>query len=243
MKRIYLFAVFLCIILFLPGCAALRTTPTFVDQSTDTIEPLLPTQSPVPTATAAPCPTPTSYQPVSGKVILKNMLLWQGPGYLFPILENLSIGQPVNLLGRAPGNNWLNIQTADGSIGWMQVEGIELEGNLYDAPEITPQDALIVEGRVFAPNGAPATEVTVMINVEGAVDTKMQDVAVTGITGRFYFFMPSGTDGKWTIVANSWSCRSTTANAICSLIGQFPPAQVFTLPEAANTPLEIRMLP
>ncbi len=201
------------------------------------------TNPPLSTSSPTPKPTPTPYQPIEGRLVLENMTLFEQPGYLFPVLKVFSSGETVRLLGRAPGTNWFFIATNDGMEGWIKNVGIDFEGNFYNAPEITPQDVLIVHGRVFAPNGTPASLITVMLNPLGAKDTKMQDVAESDFTGHFYFFLPPATSGKWTLVANDWNCRSTNANGVCGLIGQFPPAQEISLPEAAAGEIEIDILP
>jgi hypothetical protein len=176
-------------------------------------------------------------------VLLENMTLFEQPGYLFTVLKTFSTGQNIQLLGRAPGSNWLYVSSSDGMEGWMKNVGIDFKGNLFDAPEISPQGVLTVHGRVFAPNGAPASLITVMLNPLGAQDTRMQDVAESDFTGHFYFFLPLDTSGQWTLVANDWNCRSTDANGACGLIGQFPPPQVIILPDAASAELEIDILP
>lgn len=229
------------------GCAARvpQETPLSITSSPATEITKLPisTTTPLPTTSPTPKPTPTPYQPLEGRVLLENMTLFEQPGYLFPVLETFSTGENIHLLGRSPGTNWLYITGSDGKEGWIKNVGIDIRGNIYDAPEITPQDVLILYGRVFAPNGAPASLITVMLNPLGATDTKMQDVAESDFTGRFYFFLPHGTSGKWTLVANDWNCRSTDATGVCGLIGQFPPAQEISLPDVASEEIEIDILP
>lgn len=242
--------VWMTIILFsalVSGCAARlpQETPLPIPSSPASAVPELSTSTNTPLPASPPTPrlTLTPYQPIEGRVVQENMTLFEKPGYLFPLLETLSTGDTVNLLGRAPGSNWFYVTSIDGTDGWIKNVGIDFQGNYFDAPEITPQDVLVVRGRVFAPNGSPASLITVMLNPRGAQDTQMQDVAESDFTGRFYFFLPLGTSGQWTLVANDWNCGSTDATGVCGLIGQFPPPQEISLPNAAGDELEIDILP
>lgn len=208
-----------------------------------TTEPFPPTNTPLPGDTPTPRPTPTPYQPIEGKILFDAMRLRRGPGFLFETTELYPIDQTVLLLGRAPGNNWLYVQTTDNQTGWMKVQGIELAGNLYDAPEVTPNDAVVVHGRVFAPNGSPASEIVVGVQPQGDDNPARQDVGVSDVTGRFYIYLPAGTSGKWILSASAYGCTGSSVNSACNLIGEFPPPQVITLPDAANAPIEIKLLP
>jgi hypothetical protein len=239
----------LCILLaaaFLAACSGLRfqsSTPTATYPAPLTTEPVFPTNTPLPTSTPTPHPTATPYQPIEGKIVFDNLMLRKGPGFLFKAVATYPIDQAVHLLGRAPGNNWLYVQTLDNLTGWMKVEGIELNGNIYDAPEVTPENAVIVHGRVFAPNGSPASEIGLMVNPVGAgTDTSKQDVGVSDVTGRFYIYLPAGTSGDWTLVANAWGCKGSNVDRNCNLYGKFPPEQVITLPQAADSEIEVKML-
>ncbi len=246
MKKVFSGLCFLLAAVFLAACSGSSfqsSTPTATYPALITTEPVFPTNTPLPTNTPTPRPTPTPYQPIEGRIVFDNLMLRKGPGFLFGVIDTYPIDQAVHLLGRAPGNNWLYVLTLDNLTGWMKVEGIELNGNIYDAPEVTPDGAVIVHGRVFAPNGSPASEIGLMVNPVGAgTDTSHQDVGVSDVTGRFYIYLPAGTSGDWTLVANAWGCKGSNVDQNCNLYGKFPPEQVITLPQAADSEIEVKML-
>lgn len=232
-------------VLLTAGC---NTTPDLTSTSTPTYlppittEPSPPTTTPLPSATPIP-PTPTVYQPIAGRILFDDMRLRRGPGFLFETIELYPIDQTIELLGYAPGGNWYYVRTPDGLTGWMKREGIDLEGNRYDAPEVTPGDAVVVQGRVFAPNGSPASEIGVGVQPEGDPNPTRQDVGVTDVTGRFYIYLPPGTSGNWILSASSYGCTGSNVDSTCSLIGNFPDAQVITLPLPEGESIEIQLLP
>lgn len=238
----------LCILLacaLLSGCGVFQSaapTATATYPPPITTEPAPPTNTPLPSATRIP-PTPTVYQPINGKILFDDMRLRRGPGFLFETIQVYPIDQTIELLGYAPGGNWYYVRTVDGLTGWMKKEGIDLEGNMYDAPEVAFDDAVVVHGRVSAPNGSPASEIGVAIQPEGDDNPSRQDVGVTDVMGRFYIYLPPGTSGHWILAASSYGCAGSNVDRTCSLIGHFPEAQVITLPEAASTPIEIQILP
>lgn len=207
-----------------------------------TTEPYPPTNTPLPSATPIP-PTPTVYQPIAGKILFDDMRLRRGPGFLFETIELYPIDQTIELLGYAPGGNWYYVRTVDGLTGWMKKEGIDLDGNMYDAPEVTPGDAVVVQGRVSAPNGSPASEIGVGIQPAEDDNPSRQDVGVTDVTGRYYIYLPPGTSGNWILAASSYGCSGSNVDSTCSLIGHFPDAQVITLPLADGESIEIQLLP
>jgi hypothetical protein len=171
------------------------------------------------------------------------MRLRSGPGYLFETIRQYPENQTVALLGRAPGNNWFYVQTEDGFTGWLKMEGIELEGNYFDAPEVTPDHVVIVRGRVFGTNGSPASDLALQVQPKWDVNPSMQDVGRTDVTGRFYIYLPEGTSGDWVIAITAYGCESSAVDRNCSLIGKFPEPSLITLPVAADMEMEFHLLP
>ena len=235
----------LLLIPLLSGCgvfAPTSSTPTSTYPPPITTEPILATISPT-----APKPNDTwtavPYQPFEATIVFDNVFLREGPGFLFDNIGNYMVNQKVSVLGRAPGGFWLKVRTADANEGWMRVDVLELSETKYDAPEIEPVGGIILRGHVYAPNGTPATIITVMINPENATDTRLQDVAVTDFSGKYYFFLPPGLTGNWTIVANDWGCNGNNVTKTCALIGQFPPPKLITLPDAASDWIDLAILP
>lgn len=230
----------------LAGCGKFNPQPadaTATYPPPVTTEPFTPTNTPLPSATPTPRPTPTPYQPIPGKILFDAMRLRRGPGFLFETLRQYPVDQTITLLGRAPGNNWFYVQTADGSTGWMKMEGIDLDGNFYDAPEVTPDHVVIVHGRVFGTNGSPASDLALLVQPKGDDSPTKQDVGKTDVTGRFYIYLPEGTSGEWTIAITAYGCGSSAVDRNCSLIGKFPEPSQITLPDVSETELEFHLLP
>lgn len=231
--------------ILLAGCGVFHNTPptpTATYPTPITTEPSPPVNTPLSGATPIP-PTPTVYQPITGRILFDDMRLRRGPGFLFETIELYAIDQSIELLGCAPGGNWYYVHTADGLTGWMKKEGVGLEGNRYTAPEVAPADAVVVQGRIFAPNGSPASEIGVGIHPEGDSDPSRQDVGVSDMTGRFYIYLPPGTSGTWILAATSYGCTGSNVDSTCRLIGHFPDAQTITLPLAEGESVEIQLLP
>ena len=94
-----------------------------------------------PTATKTPTPslTPSTMILVSGKsVILRN-----GPGTNFSVIQMLNYAEQLLLLGRSSDNTWLYVNTSDGHEGWIKMSLVNLAGvNHYkDLPVQTPSPA------------------------------------------------------------------------------------------------------
>jgi hypothetical protein len=181
--------------------------------------------------------------PVSARIIFDGFFLRSGPGYNFETLELYPMDTLVTVLGVAPGQNWFYVKTLDQLEGWMKKEGLELPLSIYDIPYLEPENVLTVRGRVYTTNGTPASDMVVMINLEGTELTEFQDVAVTDVMGRWYFYLPLDFTGNWIIAVNGHGCKSSAANAACNLLGNFPPPQTISLPQPADTWLDFQLVP
>jgi hypothetical protein len=74
---------------------------------------------------------------------------------------------------------------------------------------------------MYTPNGNPASHITLGLLPEGGEPTD-QEAATTDALGQFYFFLPKGSRGTWTLAAYAYGCESNTVTSACNLIGQFP---------------------
>lgn len=83
-------------------------------------------------------PTPTAFMDgtLTAEVItLAN--LRQGDSTLFAIESGLNPGTMLTVLGRSSrGNNWLLVEMADGTRGWVAPSVVTLSGNIIAAPEM-----------------------------------------------------------------------------------------------------------
>jgi hypothetical protein len=171
------------------------------------------------------------------------MTLSKGPGYLYDVYGAVPAGQKVSVLGKTPGDNWLKITTEAGLTGWMQVQGISMEAQLIDIPYVIPTDGIVLQGTVYASWGNPASFVQVFILPVGATDTKMQDVTTSNYMGKWYFYIPAGVSGDFSVWINGYSCNSNIATTMCRMLGNYPPPITISLPLNLDESINIEMLP
>ena len=250
MKKYSAFTTLLLAALVLSACSLVSTPTPAATISMQPIPPtatvsvptMLPLGTAVPTLEPTIAPSPTPYQPFEAVIMVDNLMLRSGPGFLLPSLGMYAEKGVVEVLGRAPGASWLYVRAADGKQGWMKLELLELKGDFYDAPEVEPSDFIIIRGHMYTPNGSPASHITLTLMPKDGT-TADADAATTDILGRFYFFLPEDSRGTWILEANAYGCESTAVNNACSLIGSFPPAQEITFTESPEVWYNLQILP
>ena len=234
----------LLLLVLASGCAKAMDPayPTSTYPAPIPVEPFPPTETPQPTATHTPAPTPspTPYQPFDAVTKIDDLLLRSGPGFLHEAYQTYPQGETVQVLGRAPGWSWVYVRTSDDLLGWMKLELLDLKGNFYDAPEVIPDGFVIIKGHMYTPSGNPASYISLSLTPAGGAPAD-EDAATTDVLGRFYFFLPEGSEGVWTLEAGGYSCESNAVNAGCSLIGVFPPPQEIDLNESADIWINLQM--
>lgn len=178
-----------------------------------------------PATAAASMPVPTAAEPAqtaSGKlyvvVAADNVNLRTRPGTVFPVSLLLAKGTRLELLGHAPGNEWLYVQTDSKVYGWLLawlVSGGH-DGGL--TPEVEPGDVLVVRGRVVDLAGIPISGVGFAIT-QGTGSKQLRTDSNTDATGQFYAYLPSTATGTWMVSYVSIACTSNTMDANCNCIG------------------------
>ncbi len=93
-----------------------------------TAPPLPPTATPEPIPTSAPAQT--AAPAASGVVDSFGLNMRDGPGVNFTILRQLKRGDALTVLALDAVSNWLNVQTADEAVGWVNAEYVNLKGDL-----------------------------------------------------------------------------------------------------------------
>jgi len=75
-------------------------------------------------------PIKTPEPPPNAKVKITADLihLRAGPGTHFSVIERLSWGDTLELLGKLDDNSWLYLKTADGKTGWLSAKWVHLQG-------------------------------------------------------------------------------------------------------------------
>ena len=194
-----------------------------------------------PPATSTNAVTPTPFAGMGAKVTVDNLFLRAGPGFLHEAYWTYPEGERVEAWGRAPGWSWVYVKTNNNLQGWMKLELLQLEGDFYALPETIPDGFVIVRGHVYAVDGSPASHITLTLTPAGG-EAADEDAATTDSEGRFYFFLPQGSSGEWTLAAGAYGCESSAVDANCSLVGTFPPAQQVDVRESAEVWYNLELL-
>ena len=235
-------------VLFLALTACVRTTstPTAVILPVETT----PSSAPFPIITTAVPPRETllTIQPKAtaapqNAILQTGVNLRTGPGMLFDIIDTFPQGQSVLVLGQAPAGDWYQVKTADSRTGWMRSAVLTLDGLAMNLPEILPTDVITIKGHVYTSSKNPASRVGVSLLEMDSNTSPQKDVGNTNAFGEWYIYLPASLAGQWALRVDSYSCKSNTVNSACTLIGQFPPAQTVTLPQAEGTWVDFEMLP
>ena len=203
------------LILFLLTACSAAPTVSKEDQlatvvaSTLTAQPIAST--PIPTLTSAPAATMTLTPPIAAGPIYtftssQNVNLRTQPGVLFPVSRVLAQGSRLQVLGYAPGREWVNVLTNEGLSGWVDLDFVQTipQGTFQT---IDPDDVQLISGRVADADGKPVN------GIGFAVGSKRTD-ALTDETGYFYAYLPKSLSGVWQvsyISIGSWSVAYTPA--------------------------------
>ncbi len=168
--------------------------------------------------TFTPIPIPASSTPeaVGAQYVTtqaQNVNLRVNPGRLFKVSRVMSQGTRLQLLGVAPGGQWLNVVNDEGVVGWV---GVDFVGGLGAAPlpVVNPKDVLVVTGTVVDANGSPVSGIGF-----GIVQVNQREDATTDETGTFYAFLPTKLTGAWVVSFISVACTSDAPDDKCRCVG------------------------
>lgn len=117
----------------LPAATATATTTAATGQNaeaTNTAVPAAASPSPTPSPTPVVTQSPT---PVAVQIVRQLVYMRSGPAINFRIVDYLTQGTAVTVLGRTESGEWYNVQLADGRIGWINSQMVAAAG---EAPEI-----------------------------------------------------------------------------------------------------------
>ncbi len=183
--------------------------------------PVIPTQtvatpdqaifSPIP---PLPSSTPEAVGTRYVRTQAQNVNLRVNPGRLFKVSRVLAQGTRLQLLGVAPGGQWLNVVNDEGVIGWVGVDFVSGGFDGPPAPVVEPKDVLVVTGTVLDANGSPVNGIGFAV-VQGS----QRDDASTDETGTFYSFLPTKFPGAWTVSFVSVACTSELPDDKCRCVG------------------------
>ncbi len=210
-KRAFVLMLF---ILTLAGCSK----PAPGAETTATITPPTPATFPsLPELTPTSNASPTPFTPFNVKPAVDNLKVRVNPGYLFDALLMVQQTDILTVLGKAPGGEWMNIQTANGVEGWVFAELLKSAVDLEQVPVREPKEVVVIKGRVLDESGTPIQGVSFEIK-QGTEAEAATNSVVTDANGDFYSFLPVDTSGTWTVTQVGIACESNVwSDSSCSV--------------------------
>ena len=221
-RAMKLISIWILICLLLAGCAAAPAQSVPAPVSTASSK-----STAIPPATASPLTTdiaptmdfvpPSPFVPFYVTTNAENVILRAGPGVKFAAKTTLTQGLQLLVLSRAPGGEWVFVQTPFESTGWVSAGLLKSEKDLQSAPLMQPPDVQVIRGRVLNEKNEPVTGLSfgILEDVEGAKSFS----AITDASGVFYGFLPATTGGAWSVTFDKATCASSTMDKDCNCIG------------------------
>jgi TolB protein len=158
---------------------------------------------------AAPTPTPTTQPPNLGRVIAYALNVRTGPSTAYSIVGTLSLGDPVEVVGRntassfdyAQDRDWLQI-AYNGQEGWVAAAYVDLTGSLATVPEVSappppiPTPTAAIESATIAAQAAP-TETTELTGKLVFQTSNGGDIYVINADGSGLRRLTDGMEPAW----------------------------------------------
>ena len=209
-----------------PSNGIIRFTPI----PTLTQIPVLSTKAATHILTSTPVPGP--YIPYFVTTSADNVNLRTGPGTLFPVSRLLANGTRLQVVGNAPGGQWLYVLTDSNIYGWVLVSLVKV--GLGSSPLVPPGNVQIIKGQVLDLSGVAVSGIGFALT-QGSGPKAPRSDATTDSNGLFYVYMPLSAIGGWQISYVSVACTSNTMDANCRCVGGIcgradPDSQQLTLP-------------
>jgi len=206
------------------GCTSPEAAQSFENQvetmvastiSVPTNSPILPTATftPIPTRSALPN-TEVAFPGMEIHTVVDNVNLRTNPGLLFKVSRVLPAGTQLQLIGQAPGAEWLNVLSDEGINGWVSRFVVDLPASVLDLPLIEPTDVYVLSGYVQTELNTPVSGIGFAF-IQGS----RRNDAKTDETGHFFAYFPQTLSGMWEVGYISVSCTSNTMDSACQCIG------------------------
>jgi hypothetical protein len=205
---------------------------TFTPIPTFTRQPSIPTKAvaQIPTATPDQGPYVLYYVTTSAD----NVNLRTLPGTLFPVSRLLANGTRLQVLGHAPGGQWLYVLTDSTIYGWVLASLVNGGQDAGPSPLVAPGNVQTIKGQVFDLAGVPVSGIGFAVT-QGTGPKAPRSDAATDSTGQFYAYLPLSATGSWLVSYVSVACTSNAMDANCKCAGgrcgkADPDNQAITLP-------------
>jgi uncharacterized protein YgiM (DUF1202 family) len=200
-KRVLVLAL---VVLALSGCSKSATS---ADLTATVAAPTPATFPSLPALTPTSSASPTPFTPFTVKPGVDNLNVRMNPGYLFDALLMVQQTDTLTVQGKAPGGEWINVQTANGVEGWVFAQLLKSDVDLEQVPVREPKDVLVIKGRVLDGAGTPIQGVGFEVK-QGTEANAVTNVVTTDADGNFYSFLPATSSGSWTVTQTAIACKS-----------------------------------
>ena len=185
-----------------------------------------PAASPTPGATATPGPTSTldpnvtivpspTVTPIQGVINADQLFLRDGPSTLYAVQAMYLKDGRVSVIGRVPGNEWLQVVAAGSKEGWMAAQFIDLPMPVEEVPELTVVYSIVISGTVRTSGGDPLAGMNMTVVASG--DASLRADAATLEDGIYYLYVPPNSAGFWTVAIAGSTCDSQVVDKDCQL--------------------------
>jgi SH3-like domain-containing protein len=230
MKRIGFFLLLLLLTGGIAACGSSQTeVPTAAVIPTETPEPpqptstatvILPTSTPQPSPTATFTATPHPVGTMNAKISSENLNLRAGPSTIYVILASYPKDTSLVILGKAVGDEWVEVEMPDGKTGWMSVDLLTLDGEVTYLPIVDVPEGYLVTGRVIDSDAQPVDGSDVAV-LQRLNNTTLRTDAITDQEGYFYVYLPKQSIGYWEAQVVGIGCSSRIVDENCNLKGYF----------------------
>ncbi len=216
-------AIFACTLSPMVGPPSTQTPTVTAPLLTRTPPPSTPTVYQTKTSTpGTPIPPTATLPPASltAEVLGERVNLRDGPSTLHTITGMVPRYVHVSLIGKAPGDEWVFIQTAQGETGWLSTHYLLLHGSMSRLPDIPTGDSYIVAGEVVDGHGNGINGVNLAV-YQGEGEDLLRTDAISDASGKFYAYLPVRLGGQWTVEVVGVRCSSWIMDTSCHYHGAF----------------------
>jgi SH3-like domain-containing protein len=186
-------------------------TASVVTKTPTASSPQAPTATTQPTSTSIPLPTATPFVPFKAVTLSDYVNVRANPGLLFAVNMNVPKDTAFTVLGKAPGGQWIYVQTPVKTNGWVFASLLKGDQDLSLAPLAHPDQVQMISGRVVDSKSSPVSGINFTI-LQGTV----RNDVMTDADGSFFVYLPLSASGEWTLSYTGIDCSSNLMDAKCN---------------------------
>ncbi len=193
------------------GKVARSATPDFPTPSLS----FTPISTFTPPPSVFPVPIDTATAPTSAigtfyaEATADNVNLRTQPGTVFPVRLLLAKGTHLQILGHAPGGEWLYVQTDSEITGWVLYWLVRGGHDGGATPLVEPQNVQLIKGRIVDRTGMPVISGIGFAVAQGTGPNAPRTDATSDSKGEFYAYLPASANGLWYVPMYRWHAEAT----------------------------------